>query len=251
MDISNLYFLDTETTGSGPDDRLCQLAWKQHSSVSTDTFSALYLPPVAISIEAMSVHHITTNMVANRPFFQDSADYQPTRELLEKEESVMVAHNAPFDLAMLKREGIEPTFSIDTLKLVRHFDPMMKMAKHNLQYLRYFLKLDDAIDVPITAHDALSDVIICELLFDRLYAKTQQAYELAGEEETLQRMIDISNQPLFIQTFNFGKHKGRLVEEVARTDRGYLEWLYQQKVQAGDAEDDWMFTLRKVLQIPA
>ena len=92
----------------------------------------------------------------------------------------------------MRKEGIEPSNSIDTLKLVRHFDPGMVMSRHNLQYLRYFLKLDELIDTEIRAHDALSDVIILELLFDRLYAKAKQQFDLESEEDIINKMTYFS-----------------------------------------------------------
>ena len=98
MDNSNLIFLDTETTGNGDEDRLCQLAWKHHSSVSDKSFNEMYEPPVPISIESMSVHHITPAMVAGKPLFIDSDDYAGVKELLELPDSVLIAHNAPFDV---------------------------------------------------------------------------------------------------------------------------------------------------------
>ena len=247
MNLSNLIFLDTETTGNGEEDRLCQLAYKQHSSITADTFSELYKPPVEMSIEAMSVHHITPRMVEDRPLFTSSPDYAGVKDILEQEEAVMIAHNAPFDLAMMRKEGIHPCYAIDTLKLVRHFDPMMVMARHSLQYVRYFLKLDEAITTEIRAHDALSDVIIMELLFDRLYAKTRIQFELMSEEAIIKKMIELSTQPAFIGKFAFGKYKGDLVEDVARKDRGYLEWLYNSKKQSDQDESDWIHTLEKVL----
>jgi hypothetical protein len=50
-------FLDTETTGTGPDDRLCQIAFKPEGGPAVcETFN----PGMPISIEAMSIHHIPT-----------------------------------------------------------------------------------------------------------------------------------------------------------------------------------------------
>jgi DNA polymerase III epsilon subunit-like protein len=56
-------FLDTETTGNGPDDRLCQLAFKTDQGL---TVNELFNPGMPISIEAMSINHITNEMVQDR-----------------------------------------------------------------------------------------------------------------------------------------------------------------------------------------
>ena len=53
-------FLDTETTGTGPNDRLCQIAFKpDNGPIATGLFN----PGKPISVDAMVVHHITNKMV--------------------------------------------------------------------------------------------------------------------------------------------------------------------------------------------
>jgi glutamine synthetase len=46
-------------------------------------------------------------------------------------------------------------------------------------------------------------------------------------------MIEISSHPSLLRSFNFGKHLSKKIEDVAKVDRGYLEWLLAQK-EAGD-----------------
>ena len=65
-------YLDTETTGNGPDDRLCQITFKPANG---DSVSGLFNPGRPISIDAMVVHHITDKMVADKPPFQESDEY--------------------------------------------------------------------------------------------------------------------------------------------------------------------------------
>ena len=61
-------------------------------------------------------------------------------------------------------------------------------------------------------------------------------------------MIDISSHPSLLKKFNFGKHKGKTVAEVARDSRDYLEWLLKQKTENGEDDDDWIYTLKYYLQ---
>ena len=247
MNTSNLIFLDTETTGNQPDDRLCQLAWKYLGQSYDEMFDELYNPGLPIAIEAMAVHHITEKMIEGKPLFKESDDYAKTKELLENEENILVAHNAPFDVDMMQRDGINPVNAIDTLKLVRHFDPEMNIKRHNMQYLRYLLKLDEDITEPIQAHDAKGDVIILELLFNRLYEKTKTQFGLEAEDDILKKMIELSQQPATIGKFAFGKHMGKKVSDVAKEDPGYLQWLLAQKRQSDDDETDWIYTLEQAL----
>ena len=62
-------YLDTETTGSGSEDRLCQIAFKTDTGITADE---LFNPEMRISVEAMSIHHITNEMVADKPLFKGS-----------------------------------------------------------------------------------------------------------------------------------------------------------------------------------
>ncbi len=243
-----LIFLDTETTGADPQDRLCQLAYKTAGQAYDTIFNELYKPPLPISIDSMAVHHITERMVADKPAFSESNNYVEVKNLLESPDIVIVAHNAPFDIDMLHKEGITPTAYIDTLRLVRHFDPDMKIARHNLQYLRYSLDLDKDITEPIHAHDAKGDIIILEKLFDRLAIKMKESLsDNSDDDAVIEKMISISAEQALISKFTFGKYSGKLIRDVAQSDKGYLEWLLKQKEVSDKNEEDWIFTLEHFL----
>ena len=72
-------FLDTETTGTEKEDRLCQLAYKTEAGKIANQ---LFKPPLPIKIDSMCVHHITNEMVADKPAFKDSHEYQKLVGLL-------------------------------------------------------------------------------------------------------------------------------------------------------------------------
>ena len=221
-------YLDTETTGTGPDDRLCQLAFKTEQGMIVNE---LFNPGKPIAIEAMAVHHITNEMVKDRPPFRDSSDYNQLSGLVSDQNNVIVAHNAKFDIGMLQNEGIDPPNVICTLKLARFLDKDGVIPQYNLQYLRYFLDLR----VEATAHDALGDILVLEKLFDRIHARIKNECPENSKEE----MIRISNVPILIARMPFGKHKGMLMREIP-TD--YLEWLY-----GTDLDEDMEHTLRYYL----
>jgi exodeoxyribonuclease X len=237
--MQQFIFLDTETTGIGETDVLCQLAFK----TKDELFCELYKPSVKIPPEASAVTHITNKMVADRPAFKESEDYDYVKGLLEDKNSIMVCHNAPFDNSMLVKEGITPSQYICTLKLARYLDKDGKLSQYKLQYLRYFLE----IEIVAQAHDALGDVLVLEKLFDRLMTSIKKE---TGEDEAkaIARMIEISNQPALLNSINFGKHAGKKVAEVAASDPGYLEWLLAQKIQKPAGEEDWIYTLNYYLK---
>ena len=165
------------------------------------------------------------------------------KKLFEDKGTIVVAHNAPFDLIMIKKEGIEPQKFICTLRVARYLDPEEKIERYNLQYLRYLLE----IEVDATAHDALGDVLVLEQLFERLRKKLVENERL-GDDEALEKMIEISGHPSLLHTFKFGKHNGKRIEEVMRTDKGYLEWLLEQKLNGDGIDEDWIYTLKHYLR---
>ena len=188
------------------------------------------------------MHHITNKMVADKPAFKDSDNLPKIKKLFEDKDSIVVAHNAPFDLIMIKKEGIEPKRFICTLRVARHLDPEEKIERYNLQYLRYLLE----IEIDATAHDALGDVLVLEKLYERLKNKIIEKENL-NEDEAIEKMIEISGHPSLLHTFKFGKHNGKRIEEIVKTDRGYLEWLLEQKLNGDGIDEDWIYTLKHYL----
>lgn len=234
----NIVFFDTETTGNQPEDYLCQIAW-MHNGVMK---AGLFKPPMPIPPEASSIHHISNKMVADKPAFKDSPQWKEVKELFEDENTVVVAHNAKFDLGMLEKEGIIPKHFICTLRVARAMDPDSKLPNYKLQYLRYALELE--VDEAAAAHSADGDVLVLEKLFERLLKKLS---EQKNGDEPLKEMIEISSLPSIIKTFAFGKHIGKTVASVAKESPDYLEWLLKQKLEKPAGEEDWIFTLKTAL----
>lgn len=216
----NFLFLDTETTGIEAEDRLIQVAYKPNE---TRIVNALFKPLLPIKIEAMATHHITEKMVADKPAFEGSTEHGELVQLLERhDDNVLVAHNAKFDVEMLRKENIVPKNVICTMKVASYLDPLGKIPSYGLQYLRYFL----GIDIEATAHDAYGDIVVLELLFNRLLTAIEKTMP---REKAIAKMIEVSSQPMLIKKFNFGKHRG---EKLCDVDLSYLQWF------AGQAEVD-------------
>lgn len=235
-----ILFFDTETTGNGERDRLLQLAVKERGAAKA-IINTIYKPPLPISFGAMAVHHITEKMTEGKPAFKEAPEYEALKELFENEDTVAVAHNAAFDIAMLAREGIRPGRTICTYKVVRALDTDEELEQYKLQYLRYRLGLEIDAD----AHDAMGDVLVLEGVFEKFLGDmtARQGTEAAAVE----RMIEISSQPALFSTLRFGKYNGKRIEEVAAKDRGYLEWLLKEKRKDPAGERDWIYTLEHYL----
>lgn len=233
-----LIFIDTETTGNEPEDKLIQVAYR--TTDEGDDVNELFSTDLPIKIGAMAVHHITEKMIQDKPVFANSPTYQDLEERFKKEH-IFVAHNARFDVTMIEKEGLTVGPTIDTLKVARFLDPEGKIESYALQYLRYLL----GIEIEATAHDAWGDILVLERLFWRLLKKMMEK-ENISEDTAIDAMIDISNRPSMIAYFQFGKYKNTSVEEVASKDKGYLEWLLKQKLESDqpEMEEDWIYTLK-------
>ncbi len=234
-----IIFLDTETTGNQPEkDFLCQLAYKTEK----ETFCELFKPLIPIPPEASAITHITNKHVKDKPTFKDSPNYKAIKILLEDIKSVVVAHNAKFDIAILANDDIFPVNIICTLRVARFLDKNNTIPQYKLQYLRYYLD----IEIEAQAHDALGDVLVLEKLFERLLDKIMKEDGIT-EEQAIDKMIDISSRPSIMNLFSFGKYIGKTVDEVSKMDRGYLEWMLAQKEQNPSNEEDWIYTLKYYL----
>lgn len=237
--LDTLYFLDTETTGLGNEDRLCQCAY-----IYQDTeYNELFKPPLSISVEAQSISHITNKDVAEMPEFEGS-EMQIHLRTLSSEGAVLVAHNAPFDIDMLRRDNVDVDVFIDTKKVAQALDPEGELGRYSMQYLRYYfeLEVENAI-----AHDALGDVRVLKALF--LHQLSELEEKGMNQEEALAWMIEQSTSPQKVVKFTFGKYRGERVDEVAKKDIKYLQWLFGEKkkqIAAGEIseEDEWVYTLK-------
>ena len=229
---NKLIFLDTETTGVKPMDRLCQLAYK----CGDKEVNELFKPPLSIPPEASAVNHITNKMVDDKEVYSGSKTMKELQDMLD-DFGIIIAHNAPFDIGMLKREGmVTHKRFIDTRKLAIFLDKESKLSGYSMQYIRYYLKLEIEAD----AHDAYGDIIVLEKIFNIFKDSMQKEFG----DKTIEKMIEISTKPVLIKKMTFGKHKGKMMEDVPRD---YLDWLYNNADEGMRDREDLMYTIDKIL----
>jgi len=189
----------------------------------------------------MSISHITNKMVNDKQAFIGSKMRSDLEKVLQS--NILVAHNAAFDVDILAKEGVKMNNYIDTLKVTKFIDSQNEIPEYNLQYLRYFLDFD----IEAKAHDATGDVLVLEKLFQYLYNRMYDLYH--DENKIINEMVEISSKPLLLRLFNYGKHKGKKIEEVLGYDRSYLEWMLDQKLNTEYYDVDWIYTLKYHLKI--
>jgi len=238
--------LDTETTGVGENDRAIQLGYIVLGAKEVEVHNEFFSSEVPISFGAMEVHGITPDMLEGKPDILESTSYKRLQEL-NTDENYIIIHNAPFDLKMLEKEGFKTVMKvIDTLRVAKHVLP--DEDAHRLQYFRYKMELykeeqkeADALGIEVKAHDAIGDVLILKLLLSRL---KKEVATLFPSENPVEKMVDLTNTPILIKTFRFGKHKGKTLEEVAASDAGYLRWMLS---SMDNLDDDMRYSLNVVL----
>jgi DNA polymerase-3 subunit epsilon/exodeoxyribonuclease X len=238
--------LDTETTGVGENDRVIQLGYIVLGAKEVEVHNEFFSSEVPIGYGAMEVHGITPDMLEGKPSCQDSIAYKRLQEL-NSDDNYMIIHNAPFDLGMLQKEGFNTQMKvIDTLRVAKHILP--DEDAHRLQYFRYKMELykeeqkeADALGIEVKAHDAIGDVLILKLLLSKLKEEVSTQFP---EQNPVEKMVDLTNTPILIKTFKFGKHKGKELKEVALSDAGYLRWMLS---SMDNLDDDMRYSLNAVL----
>ena len=240
--MAKYILFDTETTGNQEKDRIIQIgALIVHSRENIEVFDALCLADVPITIEAMEVHHITPDVIANQPPYE-ALEFNQKLQEYNQSENYLIAHNIPFDLGMLEKEGFVNHYTlIDTLRCAKHLLP--DSPYHRLQYLRYALELylDEGVEaeklgVSINAHEAIGDVLVMKLLLSKLVLLAKEQFP---DENPMQTLAKLTQTPVLIKTFKFGKYKGREIADIATEDRGYLKWMRTNM----DLDEDIVFTL--------
>ena len=236
-----LIFIDVETTGLECEDKICSIALIVVDGKDISYKYELVNEGKKIPPKASSIHHITNEMIKNKPTFKESEIYKFLQEN-NNEKNTLIAHNIKFDLEKLSPAGvIWKGDAIDTLRVTKHL--ISECEFFSLQVLRYELKLyrDEekekiglGIKDALPAHNALSDALVVKLLFNYLQ-------ELA----TVDEMKELSFKKVLLQKFDFGKHSGKYIEEVAMNDRGYLEWMLH---SVTDLDEDLRYSVQHYLE---
>ncbi len=164
LDAVTFTVLDVETTGLNPQfgDRVCEIALLQYESGrELGRFHSLINPGRRISPGAFAVNRIRDQDLIDAPVFADIA--ATVLEMLG--DSVIVAHNAPFDLGFLASElnisrlPLIDNLVVDTLALARY---CYSFPSNSLPNVAYYFGVDTW-----GQHRALADVLTTKQVLDR------------------------------------------------------------------------------------
>ena len=220
--------IDLETTGTNlATDRIVEIAIVK---VSTDGVRQvkrkLVNPLMPIPKGASDVHGITNDMVKDAPTFKDIAN--EVKQFIDGADIGGYNSNR-FDIPLLVEEFLRAgqEFSIEDRKLVdvQRVFHMMEQRTLSAAYKFYCNKILEG------AHGAEADAMAT---FEVLCAQVERYPEIGSTLETIckfcgeEEMVDFARRFIKvdgIEVFNFGKHKGRTVEDVLKMEPQYYDWM--------------------------
>jgi DNA polymerase-3 subunit epsilon len=253
-----LAFFDLETTGTNIGaDRIVEIAViKMNPDGSEDAKSWRINPGIPIPLESSLVHGIYDEHIKDEPLFhligQSIADFIGNSDL--------AGYNSnKFDIPMLMEEFLRSGVKFDLEN--RHFIDVQnifhQMEQRTLKAAYQFYCSKEIVN----AHSAEADTrATMEVLLAQVerYANTEwedkkgnklipvvNDVEALHQFTNLNRPVDFAGRMVYNdngeETFNFGKHKGKVVEEVFNVEPSYYSWMLQ-----GDFP---LYTKRKLEEI--
>lgn len=221
-------FFDIESTGTDyVKDRIVEISVLR---INTDQSRQLYTkrvnPGIPIPTEASAVHGIYDEDVVTCPPFAEIAG--ALFELLEPCDLGGFNSNR-FDVPLLLEEFIRAgySYSIDNRALVDVHRIYTHFEKRSLE-AAYQFYCNKTLE---NAHSAEADTVATyEVLLAQLgkYNELQNDVTFLHNLSNDERFVDSGRRFIYQDgkpAFNFGKYKGKFVEDVLRTDPGYYNWM--------------------------
>ncbi len=253
-----LAFFDLEATGTNIGaDRIVEISViKLHPDGSEAVKTLRVNPGMPIPLESSLIHGIYDEHIKDEPEFKTIA--AQVAEFIG--DSDLAGYNSnKFDIPMLMEEFLRAgvSFSLDNRHFVDVQNIFHQMEQRTLK-AAYQFYCDKSI---VNAHSAEADTrATMEVLLAQIerYEKTEwedkkgnRSFPVVNDVEglhkftNLSRPVDFAGRMVFNElgqeTFNFGKHKGKSVEDVFKIEPSYYSWMMQ-----GDFP---LYTKRKLEEI--
>ena len=220
---------DLETTGINvSSDRIIEISVVKVMPDGTESwYTKRVNPEMPIGESAIAVHGISDDDVKDEPTFKELA--HEIAEFLEGCD--LSGYNAiKFDIPVLAEEFLRADVDFD-LRKSRYIDEQVIFHKMEQRTLAaaYKFYCDKSLD---NAHSAEADTAatyeILKAQLDR-YENLTNDVEKLSEFSSYNKNADLAGRIIYnkddLEVFNFGKHKGRLVEEILKEEPGYFAWM--------------------------
>lgn len=224
-----IVFFDLETTGIDiAKDRIVEISLlKIYPEGKEEQHTYRVNPTIPIKEEATNIHGISNADVKDEPTF---AELAPKIVPFFKGSDLAGYNSNKFDIPLLMEEFLRAEINID-LKKARFIDVQViffKMEQRTLSAAYKFYcdkKLENAHS---SEADTLATYEILKAQMDR-YDNLKNDVNYLSKFTTQTRFVDFAGRFIYNkkgeEIFNFGKHKGKPVEEVLRTEPGYYNWM--------------------------
>ncbi|MDY3070571.1 MAG: 3'-5' exonuclease [Parabacteroides sp.] len=224
-----LIFFDLETTGINiVKDRIVEISYVKVFPNGKEESKTLRINPgMPIPPESTAIHGITDEDVKDCPLFKDVA-----KTLAAQFEGCDLAgfNSNRFDIPLLAEEFLRAGVNID-LSRRKFIDVQTIFHKMEQRTLSAAYKFYCGKSLE-NAHTASADTMAT---YEVLKAQLDKYPELENDVTFLSKFSSFSNNVDFAgrmiynekgqEVINFGKYKGRLVEEVLSVDPGYYSWM--------------------------
>lgn len=223
---------DLETTGLDvSNDRIVEIAVLKVTPDGTESyFSKRVNPEMPISEESAEIHGITNEIVKDAPTFKELA---PEIANFIGDADLVGFNSNKFDIPLLAEEFLRVNFEFDIAarKFIDVQNIFHKMEQRTLVAAYKFYCDKDLTN----AHSAEADVkATYEVLLGQLkrYGESlENTPDFLAEysKNNKHEIIDFAGRLALNEEgksiYNFGKHKGKTVEEIAEKEPGYYGWM--------------------------
>ncbi len=225
-----IVFFDLETTGTDiVKDRIVELAFiKLTPDGKRDKFTKRINPGIPIPPESTHFHGITDEDVKNAPAFK-----QVAHELYEWIRGCDLGgyNSSKFDIPLLAEEFLRAGLQVDFTErnMVDVQQIFFKMEARTLA-AAYSFYCHKSLE---NAHSAEADInATIEVLEAQLEKYDDIATDVAGLHKFThtEEFVDYARRLTMKDghaVFNFGKHKGRRVEDIFTAEPQYYDWMMQ------------------------
>ena len=238
---SPLAFFDLETTGTNiANDRIVEISIvKLQVNGETVTKTQLINPQIPISAESSMIHGIYDKDVENCPTFKDVA-----KSLAAFLEGCDLAgfNILQFDVPMLVEEFLRVNVEFDPSKkkIIDAQKIFHLMEKRTLGAAYKFYCQKELVNAHSAEADTLAslEVLIAQVeRYEGLPVTNLRGDQIGTIENDMGVLHEITSSNLIdlagrmvkngdgVEVFNFGKHKGRPVEEVFNIEPSYYDWM--------------------------
>jgi len=237
-----LAIFDLETTGVNVGtDRIVEICIiRANVNGTTDTKTMLINPTIPIPAESTAIHHITDEDVKDKPTFAQVAN-----ELNQFLHNCDLAgfNSNKFDIPLLVEEflRVDVDFELKNRRFVDVMNIFHKMEPRNLS-AAYKFYCNASLE---NAHSAEADTVATyEILKAQLDRYENTEYKdfkgniltpIVNDVKALHdfsyhnKNADLAGHIIFddknVEIFNFGKNKGKSVEEVFKNEPSYYDWM--------------------------